>query len=456
MNIRFIFSSKLFLSILILGFNLGTQCSNKIIDTQKKFDNFWDWKIACDKLPQLDNKIKNPYNTPLTEDIILAEIDRFFITMEKQFDKIHWIDGIKPDISCNEFQAFTEKIIVPTDAIIAIHGDVHGDIHSINQFIETFKDKEFLDQNNPFKIKNKKFYILFLGDYVDRGWYGSEVIYTVLRLKNENPDNVFMVRGNHEDMSLNFKYGFSKEINKKFLGNSLVLKIRQLYNLLPVAIYLGAGKENRYNIIQCCHGGIEIGFDPKTLLENKHTHAGIKLSRLMQKDGFENACCSETSKFKKYFHNNKQISSGNGFMWSDFIVDPNKALALSSRDGFRGTMFEFGQSITKQLLKAWSGTTYKLRSIFRAHQHGDHDMRDRILNIDKLSHADDTGIGKLWIQNSVHQKTPALLDDVAAITFSVAPHAGYEWPSHSFAQLNITTDYVDWRLNVFNKSVILN
>lgn len=440
MNLKFIIR----LLVIIISSNLDCQ-------TQKQFTNFYDFKEACNQLPKFDSKHSHQYKTCLDEKIFLNEIEAFFITINNQFNKIKWIDKNKPLIDCDNFQGFVEKSIVPSDSIIAIHGDVHGDIHSLIKFIETFADKGFLDKDNPFKIKNKNFNILFLGDYVDRGWYGSEVIYAVLRLKNENPDNVFMVRGNHEDIKLNKKYGFSKEIDKKFSSDSLLLKIKQLYNLIPLAIYLGAGKESKYNIIQCCHGGIEIGFDPRTLLETKSLHAGIKISNLMQKDGFNHACCPEVSSFEKYFHNNACINSGNGFMWSDFIVDPKKIIALSARDGYRGTMFEYGQLITKQLLKAWSGNSYQLRSIFRAHQHGCNDMRNRILNIDKLSHPDDTGVGKLWIQNSIHQSIANLLDNVPVITFSVAPNTGYGWPAHSFAQLNVADDYADWRLKVFNK-----
>ena len=41
----------------------------------------------------------------------------------------------------------------------------------------------------------KKFYMVFLGDYLDRGHYGMEVVYTLLRLKFENWDRVFLLKG---------------------------------------------------------------------------------------------------------------------------------------------------------------------------------------------------------------------------------------------------------------------
>lgn len=420
-----------------------------ISDETKGFSSFDSWQAACDQLPKYNKKIENLYQTPLDTTCFEQEIDRFLVTMEKQHDKLFWLNNVKPCNACDTFQVYVEKLIIPTGATVAIHGDLHGDVHSMIRFIETCAEREVFNSNDLFKIKDKNFYLLFLGDYVDRGWYGAEVMYTILRLKNENPDNVFMVRGNHEDLNLNGRYGFTQELSKKFSCPNLASKINRLYNTLPLAFYLGAGKKNAYNIIQCCHGGIEIGFDPKPLLENAHLSAGMVLSHVEQETAFKKVCnCDDLRLLENYFKD-KPISRLNGFMWNDFIVDPGTNLALSPRDGYRGTILTYGELLTKRLLKIWSGKSYQLRSIFRAHQHGDSKMRDRILNIDKLSHPSDTGVGKLWVRDC----GPGLLDDVAAITFSVAPDAGYGWPMHSFALLDVADKYEDWRLWVIQKTV---
>ncbi len=413
---------------------------------------FYDWKKACDALPRFNEDIDNPMKTVLQEDVLLKQVDLFFETMKAQLAKVYWIDSIKPSSQSDHFQAYVEKLMVPTDAVIAIHGDFHGDIRALNRFIETFTSRGFLDEKNPFKIKAKNFYILFLGDYVDRGWYGAEVIYTILRLKNENPDRVFMTRGNHEDAELNAHYGFYDEMMKKFSSSRLLKKVGQLYNVLPLALYLGAGNPNEFNIIQCCHGGIEIGFDPRALLEHSSQHAGVCFNVLMQGDGFKALAPIGLASFAPYFKNGKPIDTANGFMWTDFIVNPTKALALSPRDGYTGTLFEYGKQATKQLLQTWSGSSYQLRSIFRAHQHSDEHMCNRIFNYDKLGHPYDLGVGKLWIDGRIHQVAPAILDDIAVVTFSVAPETEYGWPFHSFGELHVAPDYKDWRLYVYQQS----
>ena len=55
-------------------------------------------------------------------------------------------------------------------------------------------------------LDNQK--VLFLGDYVDRGLYGIEVMAYLFALKVHSPANVFLLRGNHETREMTSFYNF--------------------------------------------------------------------------------------------------------------------------------------------------------------------------------------------------------------------------------------------------------
>ena len=70
-------------------------------------------------------------------------------------------------------------------------GDLHGDLQSLVHILD---DSKFLT-----KARNSRDLLLvFLGDYGDRGSHSAEVYYVVLKLKEMFPEQVILMRGNHE------------------------------------------------------------------------------------------------------------------------------------------------------------------------------------------------------------------------------------------------------------------
>jgi len=117
-------------------------------------------------------------------------------------------------------------------------GDIHGDKKSLNCIVEKFLEA---------LKEGKKAYIVFLGDLADRGQKQIEVWYTVLTLLEKFPDNVVILRGNHEEDSQAWaqRYnGFFLKLKEKYpeKAQDLIAKFNELFEKLPeVAVTSHAG-----------------------------------------------------------------------------------------------------------------------------------------------------------------------------------------------------------------------
>ena len=96
--------------------------------------------------------------------------------------------------------------------------------------------------------EKSKWNFLFLGDYVDRGKNSIETICLLLAYKIRYPKKFFLLRGNHEVMSINRIYGFYDECHRKY-DLKLWKKFSMVFGWLPIA----ACVEER---ILCMHGGL--------------------------------------------------------------------------------------------------------------------------------------------------------------------------------------------------------
>ncbi len=194
-----------------------------------------DWVAGCRKLPfnrSLRGKMPSKEALPLKD---LVEFNAVLSAFLEQSQKgslrqqTNWL-GAAPDTaffdvsrayfqrspigsSAVRFQPFAQKLSVPAGTEVFFRGDLHGDVHSIITDLEWLNAQKYL---SGFQITRTNFYMVFLGDYTDRGMYGTEVLYTMFRLKLANPDRVFMSRGNHEDISLLARYGFLYEGRAKY------------------------------------------------------------------------------------------------------------------------------------------------------------------------------------------------------------------------------------------------
>ncbi|KAF8387947.1 hypothetical protein HHK36_026612 [Tetracentron sinense] len=144
-----------------------------------------------------------------------------------------------------------EPTVLQLKAPVKVFGDLHGQFGDLMRlfdeygFPSTAGDITYIDY-------------LFLGDYVDRGQHSLETITLLLALKAsfllqiEYPDNVHLIRGNHEAADINALFGFRLECIERMGENDGIwawTRFNQLFNYLPLAALI----EKK---IICMHGGI--------------------------------------------------------------------------------------------------------------------------------------------------------------------------------------------------------
>eukprot|EP00549_Striatella_unipunctata_P025596 CAMPEP_0118707456 /NCGR_PEP_ID=MMETSP0800-20121206/21229_1 /TAXON_ID=210618 ORGANISM="Striatella unipunctata, Strain CCMP2910" /NCGR_SAMPLE_ID=MMETSP0800 /ASSEMBLY_ACC=CAM_ASM_000638 /LENGTH=512 /DNA_ID=CAMNT_0006610315 /DNA_START=360 /DNA_END=1898 /DNA_ORIENTATION=- len=132
---------------------------------------------------------------------------------------------------------------------VYVFGDVHGNLEDLHFFSDNiWRLGMALTAGN----------FLFLGDYVDRGKNGLEVVAYLLAMKVHLPHKVFLLRGNHETRDVNGweeHYGdrsFIYQCRERFgddLGYQVWENCNQVFDRMPLSAVIDQD-------IFCVHGGI--------------------------------------------------------------------------------------------------------------------------------------------------------------------------------------------------------
>jgi len=192
---------------------------------------------------------------------------------------------------------------------ITVVGDIHG---------------QFYDLLELFKIGGKPpdTNYLFLGDFVDRGYYSVETFSLLVCLKLRYPNRIHLLRGNHESRQITQVYGFYGECMRKYGSPNVWRHFTDLFDYLAIASLID-------NSFFAVHGGLSPGI--------------VSLDQIRVLDRF------------------REIPPEGplaDLMWSD--PDPD-------RDGFnqsqRGAGYTFGESVVNKFLRV-----NNLTHILRAHQ----------------------------------------------------------------------------------------
>lgn len=152
--------------------------------------------------------------------------------------------------------SFATKTTIPDGGKVIVIGDIHSSIHSIKEILDSFLQRGIMSEN--FEISDE-YTIIFLGDILDRGPFGLDIIHIIFRLKNSNPfQKVIILNGNHEDVGMYTRYGFGDEISTQLKDINDIKLIKNLLTYLPSVLFLDVNE----TILQLNHGGIETSYSP--------------------------------------------------------------------------------------------------------------------------------------------------------------------------------------------------
>ncbi|KAG8223861.1 hypothetical protein J437_LFUL005424 [Ladona fulva] len=295
-----------------------------VIEDDYTGPNLEDWKVTLEFMESLMECYKNQKKLHRKYAYkILLDIKQWFMSQPSLVD-----------------------ITVPDDQKFTICGDIHGQFYDlmnifelnglpsetnpyvsfaimINYAIEsslfTFENT-FLDHfHHGLKFASKINTNLFNGDFVDRGSFSVECIFTLFGFKLLYPKHFFMSRGNHESQTMNQMYGFEGEVKVKYTDQMAEL-FTEVYNWLPLAHCI-----NKRVLVM--HGGL-FSRDDVTLDEIRE----IDRNRQPPEEG---VMCE--------------------LLWSD--PQPQNGRAPSKR----GVGVQFGPDVTEAFL-ALNGLDYVVRS----------------------------------------------------------------------------------------------
>jgi len=260
--------------------------------------------------------------TSSMKDVKQLTQESFTVSLEEFTELISKVAGMlrAEDNHVGKMKVMGRMIELQAEGEVIVIGDIHGDLETLAQILET---SEFLKKAGT----DESPLLLFLGDYGDRGVLSTETYYLVLKLKSRFPENVVLMRGNHEgpdDLQAS-PHDLPAYLHNRFGEGwaEAYLRLKELFGYLYTCVLV----DDRYIML---HGGVPS--HAKSIDDLAYAH-----SRHPQESHLEE------------------------ILWSD----PEEGLK-GTRPSPRGAGKLFGQDVTEKFLNM-----LKVKVLIRGHEPAD-------------------------------------------------------------------------------------
>eukprot|EP00826_Nyctotherus_ovalis_P013351 TRINITY_DN1359_c0_g2_i1.p1 TRINITY_DN1359_c0_g2~~TRINITY_DN1359_c0_g2_i1.p1 ORF type:complete len:624 (+),score=117.54 TRINITY_DN1359_c0_g2_i1:759-2630(+) len=162
---------------------------------------------------------------------------------------------------------------------VKVFGNIHGDFMDLMRFFDIWK----APNEDALGGDIESFGYVFLGNYVDRGARCLETVCLLFALKCKYPEQIYLLRGNHEDRAINAIYGFGEECKSRLQediddASSVFQTVNDTFSWLPIAAII----EEK---VLCIHAGIGPNLTKVESLLKIQRPIGLHLDRLVPEAG---------------------------------------------------------------------------------------------------------------------------------------------------------------------------
>lgn len=297
--------------------------------------------------------------------------------------KNHTLRFKKADVNREQHFGFLDKFDLDQkeNPQIYIRADLHGDLKSLLENLRSLQQQGLLDEN--FKSR-PGVHLVFLGDYCDRGKYGVQILELLMRLREENPGQIHLIRGNHEYVNSNDHWGRMVDpYLREILDDAAARESLELfYETMSLGTYFSlkgdSGKgEKRREYAKCVHALFEVSTDPAPLLDQgisgdhmpvlKERKLSERVRALINNSGSRLSVAAQRIEqlLDQYCRGNTGYDkewNATAFNWGDVSNDTSNTGSLSGRGYYLNS-----QDIHHYL--KLSSVDHRVKIIFRGHQH---------------------------------------------------------------------------------------